>query len=68
MKFAVDMCSVTIWLTPVRSSTAIVSLTAFASREQRHHLRSWRCPICHHDSDTQARVARHVAAENPTID
>ena len=44
------------------------SRTAWSNHEQRHHLRSWRCPICHHASDTQNHVARHVATEHPTID
>ena len=44
------------------------SRTAWASHEQRHHLRSWRCPVCHSDFDTETRVGRHMAAEHPTID
>lgn len=44
------------------------SRTAWAVHEQRQHLRSWRCPSCHDEFDTQTHAAKHVVAAHPSID
>lgn len=44
------------------------SRSAWATHEHRHHLRSWSCPICHNDFDTEDHVTRHVATHHPSID
>jgi hypothetical protein len=44
------------------------SRTSWTNHEQRHHLRSWRCPFCYDDFETQARVTRHVSAAHPSVD
>jgi hypothetical protein len=43
------------------------SRTAWAAHEQRHHLRSWKCPICHDNFEMQALAARHVAIAHTSI-
>ena len=42
------------------------SRTAWATHEQQHHLRTWRCPICHYGFDTENNVIRHVTAAHPS--
>ena len=44
------------------------SRTAWAILEQRQHLRSWRCPICHDEFDTQTHTVEHVVAAHPSLD
>jgi hypothetical protein len=44
------------------------SLTAWTIHEQRQHLHSWKCPLCHEDFDTHALVVEHMAAAYPSVD